>query len=411
MALIQIHHSNGSRESLALDTDKRLDEIRRVLTEKGLMQDTDYFLNGRTKINGTSEPEVALEELLDGEKILFIGSGYTLGENTTFEEFMGLGNDEKIGFFHQSQITHGITVSGDGFVRSFRNMYTLQEPPRMAKETVNTKMESSYAFSKATRNINLMSSDKASVAFHSPYVNAKAEYEHEKEKSVSAAKITEYLLSKFVISQASFEIDLSCISVNMDFFNEVHAAVYSDKPPHQKTAELVAVLNRWGFYIPLEFAMGGALYTSDEKQIAEYKQTERDKESFSAAADAAFSGFGGGFAYGGSTQEEESEQEKEEFKNLTVSQIGGTPGKIESKTDFADSLKDMVVWEMVDIRKFYPSIMLLRNVKIDGKKTSILKDVLGLLNENHYIEAVKKQQPYIDILAYATSVEALISPF
>lgn len=411
MGLIQIHHTDGRQESMALDTGMRLAEIRRVLTEKERMLDTDYFLNGNTKIEVFSEPEITLEELLDGEKVLCIGSGCAVRENMTFEEYMRAGNDEKIAFFRQSQITHGITVADNGFVRSFRHMYTLQEPPLTARETVNTKMESSYAFSETTRNMNLMSSDRASISFHAPYVNAKAEYEHEKSKSVSTAKIKEYLLSKFIVSQASFAVDPSRIAVNMDFFNDVSAAVYSDRPAHQRTADLVMVLNRWGFYIPLEFAMGGALYTSDEKQITEFKQTQRDQENFSAAADAAFCGFGGGFDYSGSSQKEEEEYEKEEFKNLTVSQIGGTPGKIESKTDFADSLKDMAVWEMVDIRKFYPSIMLLRNVKVNGKKTAVLKDVLGLFNENHYIGAVKKLQPYIDILAYATSAEALVSPF
>ncbi len=409
--LIQINHTNGNRESLSLDTEKYLSEIRRVLMDKKLMQDVDYFLNGSSRINRSSETEITLDKLLNGEKILYLGSGCVIGEHTTFEEFVRMGNDEKISFFHQNQVTHGITFTSSGMERSFRSMYTLLEPPLMAKETVNTKMESSYAFSEMKRNINLVSSNQASIAFHSPYANAKSEYEYEKSKSVTSSKITEYLLSKFVISQARFEVNPSKVSVNMDFFHEVSATVYSEKEDHQKAADLMMVLERWGLYLPLEFTMGGALYTSDEKQITEFKETKQDKEKFSVAADVAFSGYGGGFSYGGSTEESESGSQKEEFKNLRVSQIGGAPGNIESKVDFADSLKEMSTWEMVDIKKFYPSILLLRNVKIDGKKTTLFKDVLGILNENYYIESVKKIQPYINMLEYTTSVEALVSPF
>lgn len=411
MKLIQINNTNGNKESLMLDTEMNLSEIRKVLTEKNLICDTERFLDGNARIHIFSESEIVLNKLLNGGKILYLGSGCVIGEHTTFEEFIRLGNNEKISYLHQNQVTHGITFTSDGVERSFRNMYTLLEPPLMVKEVVNTKMESSYSFSETTRSINLISSDKASIAFSSPYVNAKAEYEHEKSKSALSSKITEYLLSKFIISQASFEVDFSKVAVNMDFYNEVSAAVYSDKKEHQKTADLMMVLNRWGLYIPQKFAMGGALYTSDEKQITEFKQTKQDKESFSVAADAAFSGFGGGFSYGSSTQEGESGSQKEEFKNLVVSQIGGTPGNIDNKISFADSLKEMNTWEIVDIKQFYPSIMLLRDVKIEGKKSALFKDALGLLNENHYIASVKKIQPYIDMLEYATSVEALISPF
>lgn len=411
MSLIQLYHTNGNRESMALNLSRPLAAIRKVLTEEQSMKESDYFLNGNTRIRRSSETEIILEEVLNGGKILWIGNGASIAEGLTFTQFEKLGQEEKIAYFYQSQATHGVTFTEEGIRRSFQSMYAMSEPPLMSKEPVNTKLESNYAFSETTRNFNLMSSNKTSAALHSPYVDASAEYEQEKRKSRSDTKITEYLLSKFLIAQASFTVDPSKMIVNMEFFEDVREAVYSEQEAHQRTARLVQVLHKWGFYIPLEFAMGGALYTSDEKQITEFKQAAETKERFSAAADAAFAGWGGGLHFDTSTETGESSSHKEEFKNLKVSQIGGNPGHMEDKTDFAASLKEMATWEIVDIRKFYPSLMLLRGVRIYGKKSSLFKDALALLNENYYIQSVKTIQPYINLLEYATSVEMLISQY
>lgn len=411
MKLIKVKHTNGSAWSVALEETQTLCEARSRLIQEKYMSAGDYFIFEGTKVSTTSEGELKLSDLIGDTNTVFIGKGCTIGENVTFSEFEKLSNDEKISFFNQNQLTRGITFTKDGISRSFYELFSLNTQPLTARNTVNTKIETSYAFSKVTRDINLLTSDKASVALHAPFASAKAEYEHEKETSRSTSELTEYLLSKYVVSPAGFRIEPSSMEVNMDFYNAVQAVVDSDETDSYIMGRLMEILNEWGFYVPLTFSMGGALFTSDEKVITEFAESEKDKKNFSAAAEAVFSGYGAGLSIlSGGTESSETTL-KQEFKNLLVKQIGGTPGNTQNNTKFAETLQYMSAWEIVDIEKFYPSIMLLRNVKINGKKTSLLKDVLEIMNGNYYIESVKKIQPYINMLEYVTSVEALVSPF
>lgn len=411
MKLIKVNHTNGSAWSIALEEEQMLSEVRCLLIQEKYMCDTDYFIFEGTRVSIASESKLKLADLVENTNTIFIGKGCTIGGNITISDFDKLTNDEKISFFNRNQLTRGITFTKEGVSRSFHELFTLNAQPLMARKTVNTKIETSYAFSKVTRDINLMTSDKASVALHAPFASATAEYEYEKEKSQSTSELKEYLLSKYVVSPAGFRIEPSSMEVNIEFYKAIKAVVDSDETDSYMMGRLMEILNEWGLYIPLTFSMGGALFTSDEKVITELTESEKDKKNFSAAAEATFSGYGAGLSIlSGSTESSETTS-KQEFKNLIVKQIGGIPGNTENNTKFAETLEYMSTWEIVDIETFYPSIMLLRNVKIDGKKTTLLKDVLEIINGNHYIEAVRKIQPYINMLEYATSVEALVSPF
>lgn len=411
MKLIKVHHTNGSIWSVALEETQTLCEVRQQLMQEKYMSDTDYFIFEEARVSIISESKLKLSDLIQNTNTIFIGRGCTIGEKTTISEFEKLSNDEKISFFNQNQLTRGITLTKDGISRSFHELFSLNKQPLMARNTVNTKSETSYAFSKVTREINLMTSHKDSIALHAPFASASAEYEHEKEKSSSTSQLTEYLLSKYIVSPAGFHIEPLSMEVNMDFYNAVKAVVYADETDNYIMGRLMEVLNEWGLYVPLTFSMGGALFTSDEKVITEFSESEKDKKNFSIAAEATFAGYGAGLSILGGDTESSETTSKQEFKNLIVKQIGGTPGNTENNTKFAETLQYISTWEIVDIETFYPSIMLLRNVKVDGKKTSLLKDVLEIINNNHYIEAVKKIQPYINMLEYATSVEELVSPF
>lgn len=411
MKLIKVKHTNGSAWSVALEETQTLCEVRSQLIQEKYMRDADYFIFGETRVSIVSESRLKLSDLIENTNAIFIGESSIIGENIRLSDFEKLTNDEKISYFNQNQLTRGISFTKDGVSRSFHELFSLNAQPLIARNTVNTKIDTSYAFSKVTRDINLTTSHKDSVALHAPFASAKAEYEHEKEKNLSTSQITEYLLSKYIVSPAEFHIEPSSMEVNMDFYNTVKSVVYSDETENYIMGRLMEVLNEWGLYVPLTFSMGGALFTSDEKVITEFSESEKDKKSFSIAAEATFSGYGAGLSMLGGNTESSETTLKQEFKNLLVKQIGGIPGNTENNTKFAETLQYMSAWEIVDIERFYPSIMLLRNVKIDGKKTTLLKDVLEIINENYYIEAVKKIQPYINMLEYATSVEELISPF
>ncbi|RKJ37901.1 hypothetical protein D7X25_31395, partial [bacterium 1XD42-8] len=383
MKLIKVKHTNGSAWSVALEETQTLCEVRSQLIQEKYMSDIDYFIFGETRVSIASESRLKLSDLIENTNAIFIGTSSIIGENIKFSDFIKLTNNEKISYFNQSQLTRGITFTKDGVRRSFHELFSLNAQPLMARNTVNTKMDTSYAFSKVTRDINLMTSHKDSVAFHAPFASAKAEYEHEKEKSYSTSQITEYLLSTYSVSPAGFRIDPLSMEVNMDFYNAIKNVVYSDETDNYIMGRLMEVLNEWGLYVPLIFSMGGVLFTSDEKIITEFSESEKDKKNFSIAAQATFSGYGAGLSILGDDTESSESTTKQEFKNLVVRQIGGVPGNTENNTKFAETLQYMSTWEIVDIESFYPSIMLLRNVKIDGKKTTLLKDVLEIINGNY----------------------------
>lgn len=409
--LIRVENKEtGENFALSLEIDMTLSEVRKELGDA--MSSEIMFLNQGSKIWKEQETKIRLEELLRGKDIIIIGKYGDIDQTLEVSDFSSLANDVILDYFEKKQLCRGLVFSKEkGITKSFHDIFTLSTVPKTLVEAQNTYSSSYYAFSKESCDMSLITSHKASLALNTSFIDANAEYSQAKSSKVHTEKVKEYLLSKFIVSLMSFQIDPSTCTPTKAFVEKVNSIMVSKAEKEKKIILLLEVLDEFGLYIPLEFTMGGALYATETTEITEYSKAEEEKKDFSAKADAKFSGFdiSGSYDYGKESSSSESTSSK--YKMIETKQIGGDAGCVDSKQIFEESLKHIAKWEIVDIKRFYPTILLLKQAyKFEGVDPMLFIKVKNLLMDYCMHSLMSENQPYINMPRYIDEVkkEALV---
>lgn len=411
--LVTVKNTNGTSKTVQLDMDSTLADVRCKLTERGIMAGRDRFLFNEAEIDTDDEPATKLSQLEIEHNTFNIGTnaGSGIRVDEEVEDYRDLTENQKADLFNKCQILKGLVFrEGKGVVKSFEDLYSWKSGylPDALMPSVNTEEFSGYSFSKITHDLTLISNDKTTVALDVPFVKVDAEYEHEKSKTSGSSVVKEYLLAKYVISKAVFNIDVSKLAVKEGFVKAVHGAIMTEDSDKDKMCNLLHVLDEWGLYIPQRFTLGGALYSTEETTISDYTQSGKEKESFAASVKAEYLKASGSVSYSGSKEKKEEGSSSTKYKNISINQIGGKPGQQKNDSGLAASLNWARYWALVNVEKFYPSIMLLQNACVPGTDPYLLRRCLQLMNNNFFHGAVKKIQPYINMSNYATSIEGLL---
>lgn len=413
--LIKITHTNGSSKSMLLDMEDCLSAIRETLVSHNVMDNMDVFLDDGTEIEKTQEAEIPLSCIVKDHK-LSIGkaSGSEIEREAGINDYNQLNLNQRKQLFDNIQVFRGLTFSeSEGFVKTFKNPYRWATgyQPEANIPRINTKVSSNYSFSKITHELKNLDTDTASVSLDTPFVNAKSEYTHEKSKNTGSSTVTEYLAARFVVRKVSFQIGRTRLVAEAEFVKDVDNALKKGKNKLEKCCNILDTLNEWGFYIPLNFSLGGSLYSTEETQISDFNSAQTEKEEFSVSFKAAFEKIGGGGEYKKASSETETTSKSNKYKNISINQIGGTPGMTDNYPKWAESLRKAGSWSLVSIEKLYPSLMLLLCAENREKGVQLLGDCLQILDEGCSLPAVRKLQPYLNIREYATDIEAMINPF
>lgn len=406
-------NKNGKSASVRIDTEAKLSTVREVLKNCGIMADSDRFLFNDSELYIGDEADTILSELLNGTEIIAVGRGAEteLQKDDTMEDYRDLTESQKEDLFRKCQIFRGLIFNGNLISKSSKDLYTWSGLPALLTPHVNTQELSYYSFSEITQALNLITNNKANLALDAPFISVEAEYSNEKSKNTTSSKVTEYLLAKYLVSKASFELDVSGLTPNPEFVKAVNEAVISQDSEKDRMCNLLHILNIWGLYIPQKFTLGGALYSTEKTEINDFSQSESEKTAFSASVKAKFSSVSGG---AGATHSEEKKSEtttSDKYTNITINQVGGTPGLTKNKEGIAASLKMARYWEIIDVEMFYPSLMLLNTAHVPNTDPRLLAKCIQLMNNNYHHGAVKQIQPFVNMFNYATAIENLINPF
>lgn len=412
--LIKIKHSNGAAsKSILLDVNHPLSDIRTTLVGREIMGENDLFVFDDSEISSSDEKDVILANIV-ANNTLCIGHSKSekINEDSEVMDWRFLSDSQRFDLLSKCQLNKGIILSAkDGITKTFGELFSWKVLPQMLVPRKNTEEISAYSFSKVTRDLNLISSNRSSLSLDAPFVSVEADYKQSKSQATSSSEVTEYMVQKYIVSKASFEIAPEDLVINSNFAKAVNDALAKGDSEKDKLCYLLHALNTWGMYIPLKFTLGGALYSFEKTKIADYSQAEKEEKDFSISAKAAYAGYSGVANYGSSSSGSSSSSTSNKYKNLVINQIGGKPGQTQDKAFLAKSLSNAMYWEIVDIEIFYPSLMLLNNYENSSVDADLLVKCLDLMNKNYYHQAVKNIQPIIDIHKYATSIEGLLLPW
>lgn len=403
--LITISKSGQVSKSMSLDPDDLLSTVRQQLEQASYMASSDLFLNQGSEIDQNQESTITLADLLGGSTTITIGSGTVvnpIGVDDGVQHYNELSAQQKLAIFANIGIFKGLTFEASGFGPTFHNVYSWKNGkfPSVLQPRISTQIDYSYSFSKLVQTMEQNSVDKGSVSLESPFVDASAEFSYEKSRSTSSEKVTEYITGKYIVRKVMAQVQMGDLVVEPAFEKAVDSAISSNANPFQQYYALLKVLNSWGYYIPLEFSLGGVLYSSDSTTITEYTQAESEKQEFGGSFKAKFEDIGGGGEYSHAQGSSQSTTRSNKYQITSFDQIGGRDGTTDSYENWAKSLDKAIYWNVASYDMLFPTIGLIKDVSLQNTCISLMDQF------SSYPHAVEVQ-PYLDMTRYATAVQSL----
>ncbi len=412
--LIIIQKSGVASISYLLDTANNLSEIRTTLTSDGalnFMKPNDYFLNQGSKIPFSAEVYVTLNDVLNGENTLVIGTPEVtdpLDPQDGVEHYNDLSDAEKQSLFNNIEIFNGLTFSPEaGFEKSFKKLFTWKSNkfPNAITPRVLTEVKYTSAFSKVTHSLQETSTNSGSVSLNTPYGGSEAEFKHEQSKSTSSTEITEYITGKYLVRKVALQMDLSNYESTIEFNEAIGNALQSSTDNDFKTCiAVLKALNDYGYYVPKQFNVGGALFTSDSTTISEYSESETNIQEFGGSFKSEFNGIGGGASYNNAQGSTQTTTTSDKFQITSFSQVGGRAGTSNDFDEWAKTLDKAIYWGIATFDEMLPSIALLKNAQHMNR-------VIQLFDKFNSYPGVLEVQPHINLLEYATATQNIFNPW
>jgi len=402
MVITVINNDTKESKSLYFHEDSKLSEVRTKLQIKGLMKDSDFFLSAGSDFDRDSETEVTLEQFLDTGTTLVVGhdSGDLGPADPTRKvmNFKDLSPASQKALIDNIELTKGVTIDTDGMSRSLKKSIVSWDFSKLdsSKPVHVTKYESKFSFDKVTHELNTFGAESASANLTTPYGGGSASYEYEKSKITKSEKVTEHLVTRFLVQKEEIKMELENMTVSPDFVTAVRNAVEGNENSINGYQNLKEVLDDWGYYVPCQAMLGGALYSTESTEINEFSEANSEKEKFSASFNAAFDGIGGGGEYSKSQGYTQTDASSSKFTNISMDQLGGLPlAKDNGYDKWMESLDPAENWTAISYGEMIPSLALIFN-----EDEGLATNASNLLTEYCTYPAVRNDLKGMDMYNY-----------
>lgn len=168
---------------------------------------------------------------------------------------------------------------------------------------------------------------------------------------------------------------------------------------------LVEVLNTYGWYVPVQYTFGGAIYSTKISEVDSFEKANSEKTSFSAEVGASFSVFGGKAQAGTNSTNESSGSGTQKSETVKFKQLGGKRIGENSISEWEASLNEPKYWNIIRYTSFLPSLMLLH-----GQYNRTLSTALKLLTKYNSYAEVRSLQLDINVQEYENKIAYEINP-
>ncbi len=292
--------------------------------------------------------------------------GTVLAADRAVQRYEKLSEDEKLQLFERVQSYRGLVLNSQkDFEKSFYDVVSWQRPDHNRPRPL-TIIKSSYTFSKVIHYMLVYGVDKASAELATPYVSGKAEFEHIRQKETDSTQITTYLLIQYIARKVLLSIDPKKLQPTAEFACAVQEAISGKESSIDGYVNLLDVLNKYGQFVPIEFTLGGMLYSRDETKVSSYAEAETEHTSFASDFKVEFEKMGGGVAYGKAEGTKNLNKTEHQHRNVTIEQIGGIEGTVKDFGKWIESLDIVETWDVATYDKLLPTIALLDEVTLSA---------------------------------------------
>lgn len=278
----------------------------------------------------------------------------------------------------------------------------------IADPTPSTLIKADYTFSenefqKMKQGVS-QSSLSLDVNAYSTDVDGGVSVGHESSQSSSGSSLTMHNIGRVLCQKKKLSLNSKLLKMDPLFFSDIKDALGSGQVDVRSAGKLVNVLNLYGWYLPLEYILGGAKLEIQTKTLKSRQEAESVHKEFAAHLKVSYSGFGAsasasaGAEHKESSKKETSTSQRNEETNSYHEFIGGKASK--NDEEFINSLSDQNNWNIIEFIGFMPSLKLLYY-----EDPYIFAHCLKLLIQFHGRSTIKAQQKFINIVEYARKLE------
>lgn len=414
--LITVKNTNGKSLSGFYDLDADLTIIRKLITKAGLMGATDVFIFNNSALEVDHEAWITLQALLGEEGVeLTIGTPGKVPSEIV--DYAKLDYNDKLAFLGNGissiNVFNGLSMETNAsdlvqFVRKFKTLFRFVNGyyPAEVKPSLLFDFESQLTFSEESHSLTTSGVEKTTVSLTTPWVSGEASYEHAKSKTTSSKKVRTYFTERHNCNKINLSIDPEKIVPDFEFIKNVKDAVTKYDDGVDKYQALVEVLNKFGWYIPLEFTLGSALYATKSTEVDSYKEATEESTKFDVNFKAEFKGIGAGAGHSKEDKEKKEDDKETKKEHIVFYQIGGSTIGKDDLTDWVTSLNDARNWDIIRYSKLYPSLLLLPD-----SESATFSECARVLRQFYNNKYVKNLQKYISVKDYEYEMAKLVDPF
>lgn len=209
-----------------------------------------------------------------------------------------------------------------------------------------------------------------------------------------------YSFARLLDSKCEVNIDAAKLIPSQSFVEYISDIVRSNSSSLERTKKLVQTLNKYGWYMPVHYILGGAFYeierapTDNQTNLMELSNALKDhlEATYMTYAESA-----------DRLTNSSSYPNHDERKNVEKLSVGAN-GASNIET-FIENVKDEKNWQIIKYIEFHPTLLLLKQAKhwefSEGTK---------LLRDHYYLNDIKQLQNQINMEKYGGDLSDALSP-
>ena len=390
---VQINDAAPTVIKFKYNTETSLSDLRTKLEELGLLDSKDRFLEGDDAIHATAESGTkiwalsqkgAVKAFHDGKKNVTRVVAPTLpglvaapkidetynkaepdrvGERTfrsksgqatgIAESYDALKGDDKRRLLEQCNVFRGLLYKDGKVAWSFNTAIKSDSPPwelvlaRTPQDSYyNTEL---FTFSKKELDIRSSISGSLSGSYSGVGWGGSIEASAGKSDAKSEQSSTMYGYAETIVPKLELRLSDS-IRAHLAPDLSTSLKALSDKSSFDDYDKLKQLFEAWGAYIPLEFVIGGKLYTSERQTVTDKAQQSKVELSLRAAVKGPFLAVSASI----SANSTESSKESEQAKSALLQATGGDPGLVSELSKWTASLGPFATWRTCRLSRLVP---------------------------------------------------------
>lgn len=413
--LILVKHSSGRSVNFTLNPSSKLQDVRTILSLSKYMNMEDNFIFNNEVVAGTEEPNRILADILIGEKQVNIGvstgtdpSVQPLGpdrfQSMNFNAKRDLLGERKVNAY--TGLTFKEVDSKATFSQTFKKLYKFAADyvPTGINPENDVNSEEKIAFSQELNSMQCSGVNATTVSLSTPWVSAETRFGQSHTNDQSSETVTSYHTQRYLRNMVKVHVDTSQLIIENEFAVALKDAVNGLGFSKTACLRLVAVLNKYGWYIPTEYTLGGAIYSTKTKDVTTLQQVLNESESFKASFEAKILSVGAGAGHEQENTNSKTNTSTTSKETIILHQIGGAcPTTTNDFSCWYSTLDNANNWRIIRFGDLYPSLMLL-----SGTDNDTLSACLQLLRTFCHYSEVKNQQKYINIQEYELKIASMI---